>query len=197
MALGIQTENVPVPMNVAAETRADVDRRIRELQERFDEFPVREETVQNEPEFFEEGREMAAAGWRGDAGAWVSDEAGRVLLIRHEDAEGAWGVPGGGHEPSEAFPETAKREVREETGVDCELTDVVFARRKRVVLAGDSNRQWFMLTVVFEADAIGVPGDPEPGDDDVAAVRWFAERPDAIAEFVEEQADGWEWPGSE
>jgi hypothetical protein len=67
---------------------------------------VREEMVENDPGFFEEGREMAAAGWRGDAGAWASDDASRVLLIRHEGAPGEWGVPGGGHEPGESFVET-------------------------------------------------------------------------------------------
>jgi ADP-ribose pyrophosphatase YjhB (NUDIX family) len=180
-------------MDVAAESREDVDRRIRELRERFGEFPVREETVENDRPFFESGREMAASGWRGDAGAWVSDDAGRVLLIRHEDADGAWGVPGGSHKPGESFRETAEREVREETGVECELTGVVFARRKRVVLADESDRQWFMLTVVFEADAVDAD-DLSIGDDEVEEARWFGERPDQIAEFVREQADGWNWP---
>lgn len=47
----------------------------------------------------------------------VLDEAGRVLLNRRSD-NGYWGVPGGILEPGESLEETAKREVREETGLE-------------------------------------------------------------------------------
>jgi 8-oxo-dGTP pyrophosphatase MutT (NUDIX family) len=51
------------------------------------------------------------------AGALVFDEAGRVLLQRRAD-DGTWNIPGGAIEPGEALEQTAKREVREETGLD-------------------------------------------------------------------------------
>lgn len=58
--------------------------------------------------------------------AWCdrSGVDGRVLLIRHADAPEQWGTPGGGHELGEGFATTARREVREETGLDPALTDV-------------------------------------------------------------------------
>lgn len=50
----------------------------------------------------------------------VQDERGRVLLVRRaRDPEaGRWTVPGGHVEPGETFEQAARREVREETGLD-------------------------------------------------------------------------------
>jgi 8-oxo-dGTP pyrophosphatase MutT (NUDIX family) len=47
----------------------------------------------------------------------VRDDAGRVLLHRRAD-DGFWDLIGGSMEPGETFEETARREVREEIGVE-------------------------------------------------------------------------------
>ncbi len=47
------------------------------------------------------------------------DPAGRLLLVRAGDS-GQWGLPAGGIEPGESPQAAARRELREETGVDCE-----------------------------------------------------------------------------
>ena len=49
---------------------------------------------------------------------------GRVLLILREDAE-IWGLPGGQVEPGESIAEAARREVREETGLEVQLDRLV------------------------------------------------------------------------
>ena len=46
----------------------------------------------------------------------VSDEKGRILLIRHTYLRG-WHFPGGGVDPGETAEAAVVREVREETGV--------------------------------------------------------------------------------
>jgi 8-oxo-dGTP pyrophosphatase MutT (NUDIX family) len=51
------------------------------------------------------------------AGALIFDEVGRVLLQRRSN-DGLWGTPGGAMEPGETLKETARREVREETGLE-------------------------------------------------------------------------------
>lgn len=58
------------------------------------------------------------------ASAAVTDEEGRVLLQRRAD-NGLWALPGGGMEPTESLPEAAVREVKEETGLDVEITGLV------------------------------------------------------------------------
>ncbi|HEX2184483.1 MAG TPA: NUDIX domain-containing protein [Chloroflexota bacterium] len=50
------------------------------------------------------------------AGVLVFDAGGRVLLHRHRDT-GRWGIPGGALEPGETLEAAARRELREETGV--------------------------------------------------------------------------------
>jgi ADP-ribose pyrophosphatase YjhB (NUDIX family) len=51
------------------------------------------------------------------AGALVFDADGRVLLQRRSD-DGVWSTPGGAMEPGERLEDTARREVREETGLE-------------------------------------------------------------------------------
>ncbi len=51
-------------------------------------------------------------------GVLIQDEAGRVLLQRRGD-DGLWGEPGGALEPGEDFLTGARRELLEETGLDC------------------------------------------------------------------------------
>ncbi len=57
------------------------------------------------------------------AGGVVLDEDGRVLLIRARDLRNraVWTLPKGALAPGERSAEAALREVREETGYQCEL----------------------------------------------------------------------------
>jgi 8-oxo-dGTP pyrophosphatase MutT (NUDIX family) len=50
------------------------------------------------------------------AGVIVSDNIGRILLIKRTD-NGKWGLPGGSLELGETFEEAAAREVLEEAGI--------------------------------------------------------------------------------
>ena len=58
------------------------------------------------------------------ASAVVTDDAGRVLLLRRADS-GNWALPGGTMELGESLPECAVREVREETGLTVGITGLV------------------------------------------------------------------------
>ncbi|WP_067486582.1 NUDIX domain-containing protein [Actinomadura hibisca] len=58
------------------------------------------------------------------ASAVVTDDAGRILLQRRTD-NGLYALPGGGMDLGESLPATAVREVREETGLDVEITGLV------------------------------------------------------------------------
>ena len=52
---------------------------------------------------------------------------GEVLLIRRAKPprSGQWSIPGGAQELGETVRETAVREVREETGLDIAVTDLI------------------------------------------------------------------------
>ena len=54
----------------------------------------------------------------------VPDSDGGILLIRRTD-NSYWAIPGGGVEPGESVSQAAAREVREETGMECEVTGLV------------------------------------------------------------------------
>jgi len=60
-------------------------------------------------------------------GAFIQDEAGRLLLVkrrRQPEAE-HWGLPGGKVDFLERVPDTVVREIREELGVAIELTGLI------------------------------------------------------------------------
>ncbi|MEU7639805.1 NUDIX domain-containing protein [Streptomyces sp. NPDC039016] len=58
------------------------------------------------------------------ASAVVTDESGRVLLQRRQDND-LWALPEGGMDMGDSLPGCAVREVKEETGLDVEITGLV------------------------------------------------------------------------
>jgi ADP-ribose pyrophosphatase YjhB (NUDIX family) len=56
--------------------------------------------------------------------AIVTDERDRVLLILRTD-NNYWSIPGGGVKPGESVSDATVREVKEETGIDCQVTGLV------------------------------------------------------------------------
>jgi len=128
-------------------------------------------------------RERWEAGAAGGAGVWLTrDDA--VLCVRHED-EATWSDPGGKREAGETFAEAAKRETREEAGVEVRIEGVIEIHAVSHVAPGRSS----LVSPIVVFDGRYASGEPEPNTDDrVAEVRWFTERPepllyDALAEF--------------
>jgi ADP-ribose pyrophosphatase YjhB (NUDIX family) len=63
------------------------------------------------------------------AGAIVSDERGRVLLLRHVLRKGSgWGIPGGFLKASEQPEAAVRRELREETGLELDSVELALVR---------------------------------------------------------------------
>lgn len=56
--------------------------------------------------------------------AVVTDEHGRIVLVHRKD-NGLWALPGGGMELGESIEDCAIREVKEETGLDIQITGLV------------------------------------------------------------------------
>ncbi|SDZ08952.1 ADP-ribose pyrophosphatase YjhB, NUDIX family [Micromonospora pattaloongensis] len=57
--------------------------------------------------------------------AVISDDAGRVLLCQQTQGHRRWGLPGGRIRPAESPVHAAVRDIREETGMETEIADLV------------------------------------------------------------------------
>jgi ADP-ribose pyrophosphatase YjhB (NUDIX family) len=55
------------------------------------------------------------------AASVIVDEHGRILLVKHGYGELNWELPGGGGEANESAEETARREAREEVGLELHI----------------------------------------------------------------------------
>jgi len=55
------------------------------------------------------------------AGACITNDKGELLLQKRSGNDNIWGLPGGALEIGESIEEAAKREVKEETGLNIEV----------------------------------------------------------------------------
>jgi ADP-ribose pyrophosphatase YjhB (NUDIX family) len=79
--------------------------------------------------------------------AVVSDSRDRIVLIRRRD-NNLWALPGGAMELGESISEAAVREVKEETGLDVDITGLigVYTNPRHVMAYADGEvRQQFSL----------------------------------------------------
>lgn len=87
--------------------------------------------------------------------AAVRNDRGELLLIERTD-NGFWALPGGGQDLGESVVEAARREVREETGIDVEITGLsgIYSDPRHVIAYDDGEvRQEFSLC--FRAKPVG------------------------------------------
>ena len=100
--------------------------------------------------------------WRGD----------RVLLIKRgkPPRQGQWSLPGGAQKLGETLAETARREVREETGIDVDLGDIIatldLIDRDE---AGQVRHHYTLIDFVAEGQE-----ETLQAGDDAADARWFS-----------------------
>ena len=111
--------------------------------------------------------------WLMGVSGYVEDEQGRVLLGRRSDT-GEWAMVYGINEPGEEPADTVAREVKEETGVDVVVTDLVSVKSSRKVLtyANGDNTMYMDHLFICRPDPNGNT-EPFVGDE---------ESPDALPE---------------
>jgi 8-oxo-dGTP diphosphatase len=96
----------------------------------------------------------------------------RVLLVRRArpPREGQWSLPGGAQQIGETVAEAARREVREEAGIEIEPGDPI-ATIDLIERDEDGRVRYHYTLVDFTAEATSA--EVTPGDD-AADARWFA-----------------------
>jgi len=100
---------------------------------------------------------------------WHDD---RVLLVRRgkPPRAGHWSLPGGAQQLGETVAEAARREVKEEVGLEVTLGDIV-ATIDLIDRDPDDRIRYHYTLIDFVADAPGVA--LRPGSD-AADARWFS-----------------------
>ena len=95
-----------------------------------------------------------------------TDPAGRVLMVLQPEGafEGAWLLPGGTVREHERIEDAARREVREETGLD--VADLRLVTVYEVMSAPAGN--YHLVLHLYRADA----GAADQGSDAEASVAW-------------------------
>jgi ADP-ribose pyrophosphatase YjhB (NUDIX family) len=117
------------------------------------------------------------------------EEDRRVLMVLSRGST-RWGLPGGGWECGESYEEAAVREVHEETGVDCRVTEPFLIRRRVSVSRGDDDERLHTLWVFFDGRYEGGHLAVQPGDLNGAA--WFARPPTRMHSAGEFRAAKWD-----
>ncbi|WP_199430152.1 NUDIX hydrolase [Qaidamihabitans albus] len=87
--------------------------------------------------------------------AFIQDEQDRILMIRRTDND-YYAIPGGQLELGETLSQAAVREVREETGIECEVTGLIglYSNPNHVIAYDDGEvRQEF--SICFRAKPLG------------------------------------------
>jgi len=85
----------------------------------------------------------------------VRDAFGRLLMIERTD-NGLWAIPGGAQDIGETTRQAAIREVREETGIEVDLTGIVGVYSDpRHVIAYDDGEVRQEFSIVFSASPVG------------------------------------------
>ncbi len=91
---------------------------------------------------------------------------GEVLLVLrgHAPAIGVWSIPGGRVEPGERLADAARRELREETGIEAEPARMLDVTER-------IGKEGHFVIVSFEM-RIGPSGDVPRAGSDAADARW-------------------------
>jgi 8-oxo-dGTP diphosphatase len=99
----------------------------------------------------------------------IIEIGGRIVLIERKNPPPGWAIPGGFVDLGESVEAAAIREMREETALEVELTDLL-----GVYSRPDRDPRGHTVTVVYVGRAQGVPR----AEDDAKSVGLFA--PDAL-----------------
>lgn len=155
-------------MSVAEVSRDRVEGRLASLEQAYSSFPVNQTTLSVAPNVYERARERCRDGLV-EVYVTVRNDADEVLLVEGDDQ---WAVPHAEPGSGDRLEERARRAVREDSGVECTITDL----RKTIIVSlrdeDDPEREpVYRLITVFAGEHVA--GSPD------GAVQWRATLPDS------------------
>lgn len=156
----------------------EAERHVVRLQEEYGDFTVEVEHIKVSSVAFRDCMRAFERGQLGGSRVLVT-HGGKHLLVR-EERDGVWDIPGGSRESNEAFEETARKAVRDATGITPDLVDV-FGALVYVFEDGDGDRVggvWALWEATCDDPSLEL--NPEA----VSEARWFEAPPDDLAPHI-------------
>lgn len=101
----------------------------------------------------------------------IENDAGEILMIERSD-NGNWALPGGAVDLGESMSQAGVRETKEETGIDCEILDVlgIYTDPKHIILYTSNGEARQEFSILLRGRATG--GTPTPSSESTR-VRWI------------------------
>ena len=111
------------------------------------------------------------------AGAVITDETGRVLLLNHRFRAGSgWGIPGGFLQSCEQPEDALRRELREEIGLEIEDLKLTFVRTLQT---------YNQVEIIFRCHP---RSELHPQSHEISRAEWFA--PDVLPQGLSDDQRG-------
>ncbi|WP_276271896.1 NUDIX hydrolase [Haloarcula litorea] len=123
---------------------------------------------------FDAVRTRVEAGLEWGVGALAEDDDGRALLVYEDDI---WKLPGGGVEPAETREAALVREVREETGVEVGV-DELLAVSEVTLVDGARETEFHFGTYRATPESTDLASNPGLADEDIERVAWKRDLPE-------------------
>lgn len=168
---------------IADALRERAETMLAEVHEQFGDAPRRDPLSSSTPDYmpdtFPSSVDEQMSRLAGIAGAWITDGDGRVLCVDVTYTDLTWQTPGGAVERGDSLPETARTEVREETGIETVLDGLAYTRLAELEYDPSVPESPVVPVAVFTGRRVGGSlesgGNTLPdGRDEIADVAWFA-----------------------